>query len=87
MWPFKKRDDRPRVLMIDAWRHDGAADMRLRRVSRIGEYFAFTKYDFESDLFILLPGGKVRGSEKLTWEKIDDIPGLTDVDPAPTKGE
>jgi hypothetical protein len=78
MWPFKKRDNRPRILLVDAWREDGALDLSVRRVSKVGSYFVMQKYDFSDEVFILEPAGTFRGKPKMTWEQIDVIPGLTE---------
>lgn len=76
MWPFKKPDTRPRILLIDNWHTDGSADMAIRRVDKIGGYFVMTKYGFESEVYILEPEGGFRGKTKMKWEMIDEIPGL-----------
>lgn len=78
MWPFTKLDERPRILLIDDWRGGGAVDLSVQRVDLIRHLFTFSKYS-GTEIYILEPGGTVRGRSKMTWEKIDDIAGLTDV--------
>lgn len=78
MWPFKKFPQR--ILLTKDYRTAGKTT-HLRHVQRLGCLYVVSQYgDFDGrDVLILEPNGVVRaGDENLSWEKVDDIPGLTD---------
>lgn len=83
MWPFKKPP--ARVLLVKDYQYIGK-DTDLRNVSKLGALHVVARYsrDFDGrDVVILEPGGVARGGlPGMSWEKIDDIPGLTDREPA-----
>jgi hypothetical protein len=76
MWPFKKKPDGPRVLWIEDW-HSERQSFHERRVEKLHNYFCVRPYEGCSEVYVLLPGGQVRGSERYHWESIDPVPGLT----------
>ena len=85
MWPFpKKRREFGRVLLIKNFGH-GMQQSDVREVVRLGDLFAVCRYSGEfdgRDVIILEPAGATRGLDvTATWERIDDIPGLTDAAP------
>ena len=56
-------------------------ERQLIRIRQLGDRYAFKSGKSKGNdwLFLILdPGGKIRGSEVLTWERYEDVPGLTD---------
>jgi len=80
MWPFRKKEQSSRVLLVKDFGTAGV-HFHVRNVKRIGDLFMVGEYgDFDGrDTLLLCKNGAVRGGAgNSKWEKIDDIPGLTD---------